>query len=171
MINNLEHLLQQIVDSLKSLGSEFVVTIVAMIPIFELRGAIPVGFSLGLPWYKTFIFVLLGNMIPIPFILLFIQKIFVLLRRLNFFDRLINKIEKRALKKSHKVNKYKYFGLTIFVSIPLPVTGAWSGALIATLLEMKFKDAFLHILLGVFIADVIVTGAVYGFFKFLAFVA
>lgn len=165
----MDQILHQLVDALKVFGNEFVVTVVAMIPIFELRGAVPVGLALGMPWYKTFIFALIGNIIPMPFILLFIQKIFVVLRRFKFFDKLITRIENKAKKNIDKVKKYEFWGLCIFVAIPLPGTGGWTGALIGSILEMRFRDALASVVLGILIADIVVTGTFYGLFNFMKF--
>ena len=131
-------------------SKEVVIFIISMIPILELRGGLLVAWSLGVP------------IIPIPFILLFIRKIFQWMKKLPFFAKLIGKLEDRAMKKSDSIKKYEFWGLVLFVGIPLPGTGAWTGSLIAALLEIDFKKAVLAELLGIIIATVIVSLVSYG---------
>ena len=131
---------------------------VSLIPVIELRGGIPVGTALGLNIWQSFISAVIGNMIPIPFILLFLTKIFELMRKyVPVFERFITFLERKAEKNSDLVKKYERLGLFILVAIPLPGTGAWTGALVASLLELKFKDSLLTIFYGVLAAGVIVT--------------
>ncbi len=136
---------------------------VAMVPVVELRGAIPFGVSLGLSAQDAFFASLIGNMIPIPFIVLFIRQIFARLRIHRRWGPVIDRLEKRAHIKGRLVEKYRMWGLLIFVAIPLPGTGAWTGALIAGVLEMRLRDSLIAIFLGVLLAGVIVLFATYGF--------
>lgn len=136
---------------------------VAMVPVVELRGAIPFGVSLGLSAQDAFFASLIGNMIPIPFIVLFIRRIFAWLHTHRRWGPVIDRLEKRAHVKGRLVQKYRLWGLLIFVAIPMPGTGAWTGALIAGVLEMRLRDSLIAIFLGVLLAGVIVLFATYGF--------
>ena len=114
--------------------------LVSMIPIIELRGGLPFGVALGLPYYLAFPAAVLGNLIPAPFIIVYIRRIFELLRRyLPSLNGLIDKLERKAHLKGKKVQKYQYIGLWLFVAIPLPGTGAWTGSLAAAFLGMRLK--------------------------------
>lgn len=131
--------------------------VVAMAPVVELRGAIPIGTAMGLNYWVAFIAAVIGNMIPVPFIMLFIRQIFNWMRKSKTFGKLVDKLETRAHSKGEVVKKYETLGLFILVAIPLPGTGAWTGALIATLLDMKIKRAFPTIMAGVIVAGIIIT--------------
>ncbi|MBO7560492.1 small multi-drug export protein [Candidatus Saccharibacteria bacterium] len=139
--------------------------LIAMVPVIELRGAIPIGVANGLePWFATLLAVI-GNLIPIPFILLLLNKIFDWLRDKKYTKKLIAWLEKKAEKNRKKVDKYGWLGLIILVAIPLPGTGAWTGALVASCFKMKFKPSILAIIAGVIIAAIIVFAITYGFTK------
>jgi uncharacterized membrane protein len=144
------------------LGKLLVTTVMAMVPVLELRGAIPIGISLGLSARDAFLVSLLGNMIPVPFIVLFIRRIFSWLRTRSKWGPIIDRLGAKAHLKGDMVRKYRMWGLMLFVAIPLPGTGAWTGALIAGVLEMRLKEALIAILLGVLVAGVIVLTATYG---------
>lgn len=139
----------------------------AMIPVVELRGAIPFGIGLGLPPLYAYIAAVLGNLVPAPFIILLIRKIFALLRRVQSFDSLITRLEKKAEKKGEIIQKYRALGLIILVAIPLPGTGAWTGALAAAFLNIRLCHALPEILLGLMIAGGIVLGISCGVFHFI----
>ena len=141
----------------------------SMVPIIELRGAIPLGAGLDLPWWLTFLVCTVGNMVPVPFILLFIRAILKWMKRVKHLDRIALWVEGKAHKHAHKVTRYATWGLVLFVGIPLPGTGAWTGALIAAMLDMRMKYALPSILLGVLIAGFLVTGVSYGFLSALDF--
>lgn len=147
-----------------TVGGEMLLTLlVSMIPIIELRGGVPFGVALGLPVQQAFIAALIGNLIPVPFIILFVRRVFLWIR--GHFPTLggfVDRMEKRAWEKSDQVQKYQALGLLLFVAIPLPGTGAWTGALIAALMDMQLKRAVPVITLGVLIAGVIVTSLTYG---------
>ncbi len=146
------------------LGAYFVTLIVSMIPVIELRGAIPLGVGLGLSHFDAMWVSMLGNMLPVPFIILFIRPIFKwMTRKSEKLGRLVEKLEARAEGKWDKVHKYQFFGLAIFVGIPLPGTGAWTGALIAAVMDMRMRSALPSIALGVVMAGLLVTGITYGF--------
>lgn len=128
-----------------------------MVPVIELRGAIPAGVASGLDIWTASIVSVVGNMLPVPFIILFIRKIFEIIRKISKkLDSLVNRLEQRADKHKETVNKYKFWGLLILVAIPLPGTGAWTGALVAAMMEMRLKDAVPAIFFGVVVAAIIV---------------
>lgn len=137
------------------ISAEAVVFIISMIPILELRGGLLAASLLKIEAVKAIPICIVGNIIPIPFILLFIRQIFKLMKKTKVFYGLIDKLEKRAMGKSDKIKKYEFWGLLLFVGIPLPGTGAWTGALIASLLEIDIKKSSLAILGGIFLASVI----------------
>ena len=136
----------------------FEILIVAALPIAELRLAIPWAIEvLNTPWYYAFLIAVIGNMLPVPFILLFIEAAVRLLSRVAVFERFFNWLFERTRRRGKIIQKYKRIGLVLFVAIPLPVTGAWTGSLAAVLFGIKFKQAFLSIFIGVIIAGIIVT--------------
>lgn len=143
-------------------GKLIVTAGVAVIPVVELRGAIPFGVSLGLTARDAFFASLIGNMIPVPFIVLFIRRVFTALRRHPKWGSIIVRMEKRARIKGRLVTKYHLWGLCLLVAIPLPGTGAWTGALVSGILEMRLRDALIAICLGVLLAGVIVLSATCG---------
>ena len=144
-------------------GKILATLLTSMVPIVELRGGIPFGAALGLPPAAVMGAAIIGNMIPVPFIILFIKKIFQWMRRFEPLAKLVSHFESKAESKSDRVTRYKKFGLCIFVAVPLPGTGAWMGALIAALLDMRLRESFPVITLGVCIASLVVTGITYGF--------
>ena len=152
-----ETLVQSIIDALGgSVGKEAIVFIISMIPILELRGALLVaGPLLGVPVAKAIPLCIIGNIIPVPFILLLITPIFNWMKGPKLFKPMVDKLEAKAMSKSDKIEKYEFWGLVLFVGIPLPGTGAWTGSLIAALLGVKFKKAFPAVILGIFMATVI----------------
>ena len=142
-----------------TMGGEFIFTfLVSMIPIVELRGGIPFGVARGLPVWAAYLAAIIGNMLPVPFILVYIRRIFQWMRRrLPRLNRLVDKLEKKAHLKGQKVTKYKYLGLMLFVAIPLPGTGAWTGSLAAAFLDMPLRKALPSIIAGVLIAGMAIT--------------
>ena len=137
--------------------------LVAMGPVVELRGAIPFGVVRGLNLWTAIIASVLGNLVPVPFIILFIRRIFAWMRaHMPKLDGLVTRMEKKAEKNRAAVEKYAFWGLAILVAIPLPGTGAWTGALVAAMMEMRLKRAFPAIVIGVVIAGVIVSIVTYG---------
>ena len=142
-----------------------------MVPIIELRGAIPVGYGLGLPFFINYIICCIGNLIPVPFILLFIKWLlnFMSSSKIGFFNKTANFVLKKADKNKGKITKYATWGLFLFVAIPLPGTGAWTGALVASLLDMKRSRAMISITAGVIAAGLIMSLICYGFVDFLRF--
>lgn len=152
-----ETLVQSIIDALGgSVGKEVIVFIISMIPILELRGGLLVaGPLLGVPVSTAIPLCIIGNIIPVPFILLLITPIFKWMKGTKTFKPMVDKLEAKAMSKSDKIEKYEFWGLVLFVGIPLPGTGAWTGSLIAALLGVKFKKAFPAVILGICIATVI----------------
>lgn len=143
-------------------SKEIVVFIISMIPILELRGGLIVSKLLQVPITTAIPLCIVGNIIPIPFILLFIKQIFKLLKKVKLFRGIIEKLERRAMSRSDNIKRYEFWGLVLFVGIPLPGTGAWTGSLIAALLDVDFKKAILAELLGIAIATVIMSFLSYG---------
>ena len=137
--------------------------VTAMLPILEIRGAIPVGVAAGMDPWTAFAIGFVGNMLPVPFIIAYISRIFIWLRgKHKKLDDFVTKMERRAHLKGQKVEKYGPLMLLIFVGIPLPGTGAWTGALIAALLNMRMKQALPCIFLGVLMAAAIITALTFG---------
>ena len=155
---------------LEIVGKELCVFFCSMLPIIELRGAIPLAFALGLPWWQAYLISVIGNLLPVPFILIFINIIIKWMKnsKVKFFNKISNFLLIKVEKKRDKIEKYSFWGLTLFVAIPLPVTGAWTGSLVAAVIGMKPWKAFLSALIGVLVAGLIVTLIVYGGIGFLA---
>lgn len=159
-----------LIQLVANMPHELGVILLSMIPVAELRLAIPLAITqYGLYPIEAFLFSCIGNLIPVPFIVLFIRKIFNLLKKFKIFHNIVVKLEERGNSKIKTVEKYKFWGLFLFVAIPLPGTGAWTGALIAALMDMRLKRALPSIVLGVLTAGTIVTLATTGLLKFLNF--
>ncbi len=145
------------------LGKLLMTFLISMVPVVELRGAIPIGVAHGLPFWWAIPVAIVGNLVPVPFIIIFIKKIFAWLRtKSRWLNELVTKLENRAISKIDTVKKYQFWGLFMFVAIPLPGTGAWTGALIAAMMDMDLKDAWPSIALGVITAGAIVAFVIYG---------
>ena len=142
-----------------------------MVPVLELRAAIPVGATLGLEWVANYLICVIGNMIPVPFILLFIRHVLEWMKKVPHLNKIAIWVENKAQKNTPKVQKYASLGLLIFVALPLPGTGAWTGALVAAMLDMRMKYAIPSIFCGVLIAGLIMSLASYGLVSFLTFLA
>ncbi len=141
-----------------------VTAFVSMLPILELRAAIPLGVSLGLNVWTATLVALVGNILPVPFIIIFIKRILAWLsKKSRFMQKLVDKRIEKTLRHKEKLSRGEFIGLMIFVAIPLPGTGAWTGALLAALLDVRLKTAFTSILLGVLIAGILVSGITFGF--------
>lgn len=146
-------------------GKFLLTALISMLPVVELRGGLPAGVAMGLPIPTAFLASLLGNMLPVPLIILFVRRVFKWIRvHIPRLGSLVTRIEQRAYAKadSESIIKYQAWGLLIFVAIPLPGTGAWTGALIAALLDMRLKKAVPVIFCGVVIAGLIITLLTYG---------
>ena len=144
------------------ISPEGAVFIISMIPILELRGGLLAASLLKISAAKALPICIVGNIIPIPFILLFIRQIFKWMKKTKLFRGLIIKMENRAMGKSDQIKRYEFLGLLLFVGIPLPGTGAWTGALIASLLEVDIKKSSIAILCGLFLASAIMYIVSYG---------
>ena len=148
----------------ETMAGEFTLTVLfSMIPVVELRGGIPFGVTLGLPVWAAFIAAVIGNLIPVPFIIVYIRRIFQWMReRIPRLNRLVDALERKAHLKGRRVNKYKYLGLAIFVAIPLPGTGAWTGSLAAAFLDMPLRKALPSVIAGVVTAGLAISILTYG---------
>lgn len=150
------------------LGEVVFTALVSMLPVVELRGGIPFGVGIGLPLWGAFLASVVGNIIPAPFIVVYIRRIFHWMRqRMPRFNALVDKLEHKAHLKGSLVTKYRFWGLMLLVAIPLPGTGAWTGALVAALLGMRLREALPAIVAGVLVAGVLVSGITFGFSAFL----
>ena len=148
----------------ETMAGEFTLTMLfSMIPVVELRGGIPFGVTLGLPVWVAFIAAVIGNLIPVPFIIVYIRRIFQWMRRrMPRLNSLVDKLERKAHLKGQRVTKYKYLGLAVFVAIPLPGTGAWTGSLAAAFLDMPLRKAIPSVIAGVLIAGMAISILTYG---------
>jgi len=150
-------MIEAIENFLIGINPSFGIFAVSMVPIIELRGAIPLGIGLDLHWLWVFIISVIGNMLPIPFVILLIRPLIEWLLHSKAFHRVGEWLDTRTKEKSKSINKYKKLGLFIFVAIPLPGTGAYTGAMVAGILNMRLKDALPAILAGVIVAGIIMT--------------
>ncbi|MBQ8304073.1 MAG: small multi-drug export protein [Clostridia bacterium] len=156
-------MVETVVEFLREyVSAELVVFIISLLPILELRGGLIAAAIVGIEWYVALPICIIGNMLPIPFVLLFIRKIFEWLKKIKFMKKIVEKLDERAKKKSESINKFILWGLFTFVAIPLPGTGAWTGALVADILDVRFKKAFPIIFVGVVTAGLIVSLVSYG---------
>lgn len=146
-------------------GKEIIVFIISMLPILELRGGLIAASLLDMNPVTSFIVCYLGNILPIPFILWFITPLFTKLKKTKLFSGMVNKLENKALSKKDQIEKYEFWGLLLFVGIPLPGTGAWTGCLIAALLDMNKKKSFFAASLGVLLAGIIMMILSFGVLK------
>ena len=144
------------------LSIEFTVMLTAALPVIELRGAIPVGISLGLSPFHSAVLSFIGSMIPVPFILFTIRPIFNYMKRTKTFRKVVHRLTDKSFNKSGRIQKYGAWGLLVFVAIPLPGTGVWSGSLAAALLDMRFKWAFPAVFVGNLIAGILIMGLSHG---------
>ena len=148
-------MIDSVLDALKGIPPELIVFLISLLPILELRGGLVAAAILGVEWYIAFPICVLGNMLPIPIILLFIKKIFKFLRKAPVFKKVIPYLEEKAGQKGSLINRGRFIGLFSFVAIPLPGTGAWMGALAATLLDIRMKRSFPIIFVGVITAGIL----------------
>lgn len=149
---------------LETVGKELCVFFCAMLPIIECRGAVPMGAIFGLPWWQTALFSIAGNLLPVPFILLFIRVILKWMRacRVKFLNKFAGWLDRKVEKHKGTIEKYSYWGIMIFVGLPVPGTGAWTGTLIASVLGLEPKKSFLAACGGVLMATAIMTVVSYG---------
>ena len=167
MAESLVHTFLGLFDGLGSIpfGKELIVFLISLMPILELRGGLIAAALLGLNIVPAFIICIIGNLLPIPFILWFITPVFNKLKKTKHLSKFVNKIEKKALSKKDKIEKAEFWGLFFFVGIPLPGTGGWTGSLIASLINMDKKKAMLAITCGVLLAGLIVGSLSFGLLK------
>lgn len=157
-----ETLVNYFVELFKGLDKNLIIFIISLLPILELRGGLIAASLLRLPFVSSFVICFVGNILPIPLILLFLDRVFELLKKNKVIKKLIDKLEKRSLDKSEQIKNYQYFGLFLFVAIPLPGTGAWTGSMIASLMGMNRRKSFVAIALGVLGAGIIMSIFSYG---------
>ena len=158
----MESLVQSLTELLGGLGNEAIVFIISMLPILELRGGLIAAALLGVDFLPGYIVSIIGNVLPIPIVLLFLEKILDFLKKIKFTEKLVIKLENKILSKKDQIEKYGYLGLLLFVGIPLPGTGAWTGSGLAVLLHLNRKKSFVYILLGVILASIIMSIFSYG---------
>jgi len=149
-------MLNFILQQLIYLPKEFLVIIVGALPVSELRGAIPLALSLGMPLFKAFWLSVLGNCLIVAPALFLFEPVTKALRKFKIWSRFFDWIFERTRKNSDSIQKYEALGLIIFVAIPLPMTGAWSGVIAASLFKIRFRYAFISIIIGVICAGLIV---------------
>ena len=154
-------MIEQLIDQLISWGisnKELIIVIISALPVVELRGALPVAINLfQMPWYWAFYLAVIGNMLPVPILLLFFDSLAKLISKVTIGKKLVDWVFRHTRRHEKMVQKYERLGLLLFVSVPLPITGAWTGAILAFILGIRFHWAFLSILCGVIIAGAIVT--------------
>lgn len=156
------------IELLKSteLGRAVITFFVSMLPVLELRGAIPLGVGMGLPPLLSMAVSIIGNILPAPFIIIFIRRIFEWMRKKSVrLSHIVERLEAKAYRKKDFIYKWEVLGLIILVAIPLPGTGAWTGALVASIFDIRLRTAMPAIITGVIIAGIIITGLTVGFTK------
>lgn len=146
----------------KTLSKEAIVFIISLMPLLELRGGLLAAAILKIPYLKAAIICIVGNILPIPFILLFLNKIFDLMEKFEPTKNLVSYFKDKAKKNKSKIDKYGFWGLVLFVGIPLPGTGAWTGALVASVFNMDIKKSALAIFIGIILAFIIMSIVSYG---------
>lgn len=157
------NIISQIIDSLKGVVSKkLIVFIISLMPLLELRGGLIAAAILNVEYLKAGILCIIGNIIPIPFILLFLKKVFSVMERFKPTKKVVVWLEDKAKKNKPKIDKYGFWGLVLFVGIPLPGTGAWTGSLVASVFEMDYKKSLLAIFLGIILAFIIMSIVSYG---------
>ncbi len=153
-------MLNELINS--GLSKELIVVIIAALPIAELRGSLPVAMQVfHMPWYQALYLSLIGNILPVPLILLFFSSVAKLVSRVQIGRRFLDWVVQRTWRQTGIIEKYKHFGLIVFVAIPLPLTGAWTASLAACLLGIRFVPAFRDIAIGVIGAGAIVLGLIF----------
>lgn len=160
-----ENIVAELVEFFQNtIPPQLVAFLISLCPVLELRGGMIAARILQMDFWQAFIICYIGNMIPIPFILLFIRRIFKWMRKFKHFSKIVDKLEARSEKKKDTIVKYKEWGLLLFVAIPLPGTGGWTGSLMAALMDLRMKKCLPIIALGVLIAGIIMSLITYGIF-------
>lgn len=144
------------------LGKSITIFILSLLPIIELRGGLIAATLLGVSFFKAFIICFIGNILPVPFILWFIRKILDWMRNVKLFKKIVKWIDRKVENKKSQIEKYGFWGIVLFVGIPLPGTGAWTGSLIAAMLDIDKKKSFIAVLIGVLVAGIIMSIISYG---------
>lgn len=162
---------EAIFNFFSSISSEFALFMISLIPLIEERGALIFAAAIKFPWYKALPICIVANLLPVPFLLIFGMRIIKWLKTTRTFGSFFTRYEEKLNSKADAVKKYGFFALTMFVGIPVPGTGAWSGSLVATILNFDFKKALLSITLGVIMAGIIITLASYGALSILSIFA
>ena len=159
----MESVVENIVNELnKSISKDLIVFIISLFPILELRGGLLAAALLKIPYLKAAVICVLGNILPIPFLLLFLNNIFNLMEKWKWTKKIADFFKRRAIKNKSKIDKYGFWGLVLFVGIPLPGTGAWTGSLIAAVFNMDIKKSSIAIFIGILLAFVIMSILSYG---------
>ncbi len=152
----IEELIQEFLSW--NISHELMIVTVSALPVVELRGALPIAINwFHMPWYKALCLAIIGNLLPVPILLLFLDPLAKAVSRVQVGQRVVNWVFSHTRRRGKTIERYERIGLTLFVAIPLPITGAWTGSIAAFLLGLRFKYAFLSILIGVIIAGAIVT--------------
>ena len=158
----MDFLVEFFIDLFGNINKELVIFIISLLPILELRGGLLAATLLEVEFVRAAIICILGNVLPIPIVLLFLKYVLDVLSKWDVTKKLVNWLEKKVDEKREQIDKYGYLGLILFVGIPLPGTGAWTGALLAVMLGLNRKKSFLCIVLGVLMAAVIMSVLSYG---------
>lgn len=158
----MESLVNFFINIFGGLNKDIVIFIISLMPILELRGGMLAATLLKIPYIKALIICIIGNILPIPFVLLFLEKILEIFEKWNVTRKVVRWLEKKADSKREQIDKYGYWGLILFVGIPLPGTGAWTGSLVAIMLGLDKKKSFICIVIGVILASVIMSILSYG---------
>ena len=159
----MSNLILHLIAYLKSsFSKELIVFIISLLPLLELRGGLIAASLLNVEYYKAAIICIVGNIIPIPFILLLLKRIFIFFEKFSLTQKIVLWLKDKAAKNKKKIDKYGFWGLVLFVGIPLPGTGAWTGALVASVFDMDFKKSIIAIFLGIVLAFIIMSIISYG---------
>lgn len=158
----MDFLVEFFIDLFGGINKEIVIFIISLMPILELRGGLLAASLLHVEFIRAAVICVLGNVLPIPIVLLFLKYVLDLFEKWSFTKKIVTWLEKKVEEKREQIDKYGYLGLIIFVGIPLPGTGAWTGSLIAVMLGLNRKKSFVCILLGVILAAIIMSILSYG---------
>ena len=154
-------MVENIIEWMQGIPKELIVLLISMLPILELRGGLIAASLLGIDWVIAFPLCVLGNVIPIPFILIFFNKIIEALKKTKHLGKIAQKLENKAISGSKELENYKSLGLMLFVGVPLPGTGGWTGAMVAAALRMKIRKSSVLIFLGILMAGIIMSVLAY----------
>ena len=158
----MESLVSFFIGLFHGISKDVIIFIISLMPILELRGGLLAATLLKVPYLRALIICVVGNILPIPFVLLFLELIFKWMEKWNLTKKIVKWLEKKGNSKRSQIDKYGYLGLILFVGIPLPGTGAWTGSLVAILLGLDKKKSFICILIGVMLAAAIMSVVSYG---------